>query len=313
MWLNRKWSSGNDVILLAFAIPIYWCKKYTCFCYVLFCRSWITLTWQLLWYIYYLTSTHWITLDLFNDDTCPSGHISRPAHVNVYQNCLHSLNKLLKHYYIVQAWGLDEVNKFHQIGGDSSDELYRMSDHSYHIEESRFSQEFHYARLGNCLKEGIQWVSSVVPMQSYDMILVKWTVKLRQPQQCLHHGLLRICTNSMGQISGTLLTKTLEIIALKYHNSSDFELVVKYIFCGICVQHFVWNSKGHLYVKFWSHTHLTSRFTVLYFCMWFTISLNCGVIRITNHWDQHKLVTWLVVIEHIWYTSTYINLNSRLH
>ena len=34
-------------------------------------------------------------------------------------------------YYIVQVWWLAEVTKFHQIGGDSSDELYRMSDHSY--------------------------------------------------------------------------------------------------------------------------------------------------------------------------------------
>ena len=45
--------------------------------------------------------------------------------------CLHALKNLLKPYLIVQVWGLDEVNKFHQIGGDSSDELYRISDHSY--------------------------------------------------------------------------------------------------------------------------------------------------------------------------------------
>ena len=31
-------------------------------------------------------------LDLFNDDTCPSGHISRPTLVNVSQGCLNSLN-----------------------------------------------------------------------------------------------------------------------------------------------------------------------------------------------------------------------------
>ena len=69
---------------------------------------------------------NWIGLDLFNDDTCPSGHISRPTHVKSY---LHFLNKLLKPYYIVQVRGLVEVHKFHQIGGDSSDELYRMSAH----------------------------------------------------------------------------------------------------------------------------------------------------------------------------------------
>ena len=34
----------------------------------------------------------WIGLDLFNDDTRPSGHISRPTQVNVSQNCFHSLN-----------------------------------------------------------------------------------------------------------------------------------------------------------------------------------------------------------------------------
>ena len=34
----------------------------------------------------------WIGLDLFNDDTRPSGHISRPTQVNVSQSCLHSFN-----------------------------------------------------------------------------------------------------------------------------------------------------------------------------------------------------------------------------
>ena len=35
---------------------------------------------------------NWIGLDLFNDDTRPSGHISRPAQVNVSQSGFHSLN-----------------------------------------------------------------------------------------------------------------------------------------------------------------------------------------------------------------------------
>ena len=34
----------------------------------------------------------WIGLDLFNDDTRPSAHISRPTKVNVSQSCFHSLN-----------------------------------------------------------------------------------------------------------------------------------------------------------------------------------------------------------------------------
>ena len=29
-----------------------------------------------------------VGLDLFNDDTCPSGHISCPTQVNVSQSCL---------------------------------------------------------------------------------------------------------------------------------------------------------------------------------------------------------------------------------
>ena len=53
---------------------------------------------------------NWIGLDLFNDDTCPSGHISCPTQVNVSQSCFNSLNILLKLDYIVQVWGLVEVN-----------------------------------------------------------------------------------------------------------------------------------------------------------------------------------------------------------
>ena len=33
-----------------------------------------------------------VGLDLFNDDTRPSGHISRPTQVDVSQSCFHSLN-----------------------------------------------------------------------------------------------------------------------------------------------------------------------------------------------------------------------------
>ena len=85
-----------------------------------------------------ILSVDWIGLDLFNDDTCPSGHISRPTQVNVSQGFFNSLKILLKLDYIVQVWGLVELIA------------------SYQIEESHFSQEFHYASLGNCLEEGIQ-------------------------------------------------------------------------------------------------------------------------------------------------------------
>ena len=85
-----------------------------------------------------------------------------PMHRNKTQYYLLTLNNLLKHYLIVQVWRLVEVNNFHQIGGDSSDDLFRISDDSLQMEGTRFSQEFHYASLGNCLEEGIQWVSCVV-------------------------------------------------------------------------------------------------------------------------------------------------------
>ena len=57
-----------------------------------------------------LLQSGWIGLDLFNDDTRPSGHISRPTQVNVSQSCFNSLNKLHKLNYKFQVWGLVEVN-----------------------------------------------------------------------------------------------------------------------------------------------------------------------------------------------------------
>ena len=72
----------------------------------------------------------------FYDGTRPSGHISRPTHLNVARSCFHSLNKIPKPDFIAQVWGLVEVYKFHQIRGDLSKELCRMSDRSYQIGES---------------------------------------------------------------------------------------------------------------------------------------------------------------------------------
>ena len=43
----------------------------------------------------------WFGLDLFNDDTRPSEHISLHTQVNVSQSWFHSLNKLHKSDYIV--------------------------------------------------------------------------------------------------------------------------------------------------------------------------------------------------------------------
>ena len=73
-----------------------------------------------------------VGLDLFNDDTRPSGHISRPTQVNVSQELLSFSKKpsytgkcvsellsfsklLLKSDHIVHVWGLVDVNKLHHI------------------------------------------------------------------------------------------------------------------------------------------------------------------------------------------------------
>ena len=72
-----------------------------------------------------------VGLGLFNDDTCPSGHISRPTQVNVSQELLSfskklsytgkcvsellSFKQLLKSDHIVHVLGLVEVNKLHHI------------------------------------------------------------------------------------------------------------------------------------------------------------------------------------------------------
>ena len=73
-----------------------------------------------------------VELGLFNEDTCPSGHISRPTQVNVSQELLSFSKKLsytgkcvsellsfskqlLKSDHIVHVWGLVEVNKLHHI------------------------------------------------------------------------------------------------------------------------------------------------------------------------------------------------------
>ena len=58
-----------------------------------------------------------------------------------------------------QLCSIDQVLKLHQFRDCSSEGLYRMSDRSYLVEESRLSQEFQNASLGNCLEESIQLVS----------------------------------------------------------------------------------------------------------------------------------------------------------
>ena len=54
--------------------------------------------------LYYAYMLDWIGLDLFNDDTRPSGNISRPTQVNVSE-LLSFSKQLLKSNNIVQSGG----------------------------------------------------------------------------------------------------------------------------------------------------------------------------------------------------------------
>ena len=47
----------------------------------------------------------WLGLDLFNDDTRPSGHISRPTQVNVSQSCFHTLKNYSSPIILSMSWG----------------------------------------------------------------------------------------------------------------------------------------------------------------------------------------------------------------
>ena len=56
-------------------------------------------------------------MHLFNDDTHPSGHISRPTQVHVSQSHFHSLNRLIKPDYIVQFWGIVKLKQIASVRG----------------------------------------------------------------------------------------------------------------------------------------------------------------------------------------------------
>ena len=74
----------------------------------------------------------WIGLDLFNNDTHPSGYISRPSHVGVSHICLSSTKRSggVGYMAIHIRCSIHEVKKKVQFSDCSSEGLYRMSDHS---------------------------------------------------------------------------------------------------------------------------------------------------------------------------------------
>ena len=65
-------------------------------------------------------------LGLFNDDTCPLWHISRPTHVNVSQELLSFSKQITQSQLYCSSL---RANWSSQIAGGSSDELHRMSDY----------------------------------------------------------------------------------------------------------------------------------------------------------------------------------------
>ena len=80
------------------------------------------------------------------------------------KNQFRILQDILAILHCFQSQSPDQVNQacgysvivLHKFGDYSNWEFYTMSDHSYQIEESHFSWEFHYTNLGNCFEEGIQ-------------------------------------------------------------------------------------------------------------------------------------------------------------
>ena len=97
--MNAFWFADFLKFEMLHNVAVYLCIILICVC---FCR--VGHVWR------EDKEVDWIGLDLFNDDTHPSGHISHPTQVNVSQSCFNSLNKLLKLNYIVQDWRLVEVN-----------------------------------------------------------------------------------------------------------------------------------------------------------------------------------------------------------
>ena len=109
------------------------------------------------WFI--LCIVVWIGLRLFNDDTCPSGHISRPSQIGFFDSYLCSINEDLWWCSVV---GINPTLECSHLMTDLNKKLCWIYGLSYQIKESSFSQKLYYASLGDRLKEGLQWVYCVV-------------------------------------------------------------------------------------------------------------------------------------------------------
>ena len=101
----------------------------------------------------------WIGLRLFNDDTRPSGHISRPSQVGFSNSYLCSINEDLWWCSVVE---INSTLECSHLMTDLNKKLCWIYGLSYQIKESSFSQKLYHASLRDRLKEGLQWVNYVV-------------------------------------------------------------------------------------------------------------------------------------------------------
>ena len=101
----------------------------------------------------------WIGLHLFNDDTRPSGHISRPSQVGFSNSYLCSINEDLWWCSVVE---INSTLECSHLMTDLNKKLCWIYGLSYQIKESSFSQKLYRASLRDRLKEGLQWVNCVV-------------------------------------------------------------------------------------------------------------------------------------------------------
>ena len=120
----------------------------------------------------YVWDMYWIWLHLFNDDTRPSGLISRPSQVGFSHSYLCSINKVL---WLCSVVGINSTWECRQLVTDLNKELYWIYGLSYKIKESSFSQKIYYASLGDRLKEGPQWVNDFVAPLYIPGVCVQWS------------------------------------------------------------------------------------------------------------------------------------------
>ena len=77
----------------------------------------------------------------------------------------YEINQYIRLYCLVV--GTNSSSNLHQLWTDSNEELHGTFDCLNQVEESVFLQKFHYASLGNYLREGLQRVSCVVFTTSF--------------------------------------------------------------------------------------------------------------------------------------------------